>query len=398
MLNIFKHKAFSLIACLCLTSTGVAADAFDDSWQAFERRFDSMMADAGTIGATVGFLRDGKIIARHNYGVANDATGRQIDEGTIFHWASITKTLTATAVMQLRDRGRLSLDDPIIKYLPEVGAVHNPYGSMEDITLRHLITHSSGFRSPTFPWGGGEDWHPFEPKAWSQVAAMMPYTRLYFPPGSAYSYSNPGISMLGRVVEIISGDSIEEYLTKNILMPLGMSKSYFDTTPYHLLADRSNSYWVEGGEVSAFGPDFDTGATVGNGGLNAPVGDMVKWLNVWLGLDDSTPAILRRESFDEMWQALRRTDDTSVEEYMGMVFFTIQNTPEGAAAPTRYIGHTGDQAGFTAFVYIDPKTGTAAIYNNNTAGDHAFGLRERVRADMFEHIFPAAQNTTTEEK
>ncbi len=397
MLNTFKYKAFSLLACLCLTSTGVAADAFSETWQAFEGRFDGMMQEAGTVGATVGFFKDGKIIARHSYGKADGETGRLIDEHTIFHWASITKTLTATAVMQLRDRGRLSLDDPIIRYLPEVRAVHNPYGSMEDITLRHLITHSSGFRSPTFPWSDGEDWQPFEPKAWSQVAAMMPYTRLHFPPGSAYSYSNPGISMLGRVVEIVSGDTIEEYLTKNILMPLGMSKSYFDTTPYHLLKDRSNSYWLEGGKTKTFGLDFDTGATVGNGGLNAPVGDMVKWLSVWLGLDDSTPAILSRESFEEMWQALRRTDDSSVEEYMGMVFFTIQNTPEGKAAPTRYIGHTGDQAGFTAFVYIDPEAGTAAIYNNNTAGDHAFRLREQVRADMFENIFPVAHTGATEE-
>ncbi|WP_417456567.1 serine hydrolase domain-containing protein [Kordiimonas sp.] len=397
MLNTFKYKAFSLLACLCLTSTGVAADALSEAWRAFEGRFDGMMQEAGTVGATVGFFKDDKIIARHSYGMADGETGRLIDDNTIFHWASITKTLTATAVMQLRDRGRLSLDEPIIKYLPEVRAVHNPYGSMEDITLRHLITHSSGFRSPTFPWSDGEDWQPFEPTAWSQVAAMMPYTRLHFPPGSAYSYSNPGISMLGRVVEIVSGDTIEEYLTKNILMQLGMSQSYFDTTPYHLLKDRSNSYWREDGKTKTFGLDFDTGATVGNGGLNAPVGDMVKWLNVWLGLDDSTPAILSRESFEEMWQALRRTDDSSVEEYMGMVFFTIQNTPEGKAAPTRYIGHTGDQAGFTAFVYIDPEAGTAAIYNNNTAGDHAFRLREQVRADMFENIFPAAHTGATEE-
>lgn len=397
MLNSFRSLALVLATSLATSTQVPASESFEDAWAAFGPRFDRMMTEAGTVGATVNFLKDGRITARHIFGKADDATERQIDADTIFHWASITKTLTATAIMQLRDRGRLSLDDPIIRYLPEVRAVHNPYGSMEDITLRHLITHSSGFRSPTFPWSDGEDWQPFEPKAWSQVAGMMPYTRLHFPPGSAYSYSNPGISMLGRVVEIVSGDTIEEYLTKNILMPLGMSKSYFDTTPYHLLADRSNSYWIDDGEIEAFGFDFDTGATVGNGGLNAPVGDMVKWLNVWLGLDDSKPAILDRESFNEMWQAQRRTDDASVEEYMGMVFFSINHTPKGATEPARYIGHTGDQAGFTAFVYIDPEAGTAAIYNNNTAGDHAFELRERVRADMFDHIFPAAHRTAIEE-
>ena len=64
----------------------------------------------------------------------------------------------------------LTLDDPIVKYLPELRQVHNPYGSMDAVTLRMLMSHSAGFRNPTWPWGGDQDWHPFEPPGWAQVS------------------------------------------------------------------------------------------------------------------------------------------------------------------------------------------------------------------------------------
>ena len=82
------------------------------------------------------------------YGLADAERNRPVDEETIYHWASITKTLTGIAIMQLRDRGLLSLDDPVIKYVPELRAAHNPYGDMSEITIRQLMSHSAGFRNP----------------------------------------------------------------------------------------------------------------------------------------------------------------------------------------------------------------------------------------------------------
>ena len=155
--------------------------------------------------------------------------------------------------MQLRDRGLLSLDDPAIKYVPELREVHNPYGDMSQVTIRHLMTHSAGFRAGTWPWGGDQPWHPFEPTRWAQVVAMMPYTELQFRPGTQYSYSNPGVIFLGRIIELFSGDDYEVYVKKNIFMPLGMTRSFFDRAPYHLVAHRSHSYAAtdEGARSSA---------------------------------------------------------------------------------------------------------------------------------------------------
>ena len=134
--------------------------------------------------------------------------------------------------MQLRDRGLLSLDDPAVKYVPELREVHNPYGDISQVTIRHLMTHSAGFRAGTWPWGGDQPWHPFEPTRWAQVVAMMPYTELQFRPGTKYSYSNPGVIFLGRIIELFSGDDYEVYINKNIFMPLGMTRSFFDRAPY----------------------------------------------------------------------------------------------------------------------------------------------------------------------
>ena len=264
---------------------------------------------------------------------------------------------------------------------------------MDEITLRHLITHSSGFRGSTFPWGGSEEWHPHEPTNWSQVAAMMPYTQIHFEPGSQYSYSNPGTSMLGRIVEEVTGDHIEIYLTKNILMPLGMTRSYFDTTPYHLSKHRSNSYINTDGDLAEQGLDFDTGATVGNGGLNAPVGDMIKWMNFLLGTHDDGAGILSRQTLEQMWIPLRPTTDDTVDERMGMVFFVIDHPSADGNSSRRFIGHTGGQKGFASFIYVDPVSGNGAVFASNTINadiERPKQLLRLIRRELFENVFPAA--------
>ncbi len=257
---------------------------FAQRWKPVADEFHALLGREGVVGGSLWFLH-GRFGSRAGVpwpGRSGNRAGK-VDANTIFHWASITKTMTAIAIMQLRDRGRLSLDDPIVKYVPELMAVHNPYGPMEAITIRHLLSHSAGFRNPTWPWGGDQPWHPFEPTQWAQLVAMMPYTEILFPPGSKYSYSNPGIMFLGRTIEKLSGDDFEVYITKNILMPLGMTHSYFDVSPYHLVSERSNNYEVRDGKTVANGLDFDTGITVSNGGLNAPITDMAKYLGLPAG-------------------------------------------------------------------------------------------------------------------
>jgi CubicO group peptidase (beta-lactamase class C family) len=393
-------KACLLVLMLSFAAAALAQtpDGFDRAWQTVRDDYVQANRTAGVVGSSLVVLHAGQPLAAAYFGLADRATQRAVEARTIYHWASITKTFTAIALMQLRDRGLVSLDDPIVDYLPELRAVHNPYGDMRMITLRQLMSHSAGFRAATWPWGGEEPWHPHEPTTWAQLAAMMPYTEILFEPDTQFRYSNPGIIFLGRVIEILTGDDYEVYIDKNILKPLGMYESYFDHTPYHLLPYRSNNYYVEQGQAHPNGLDFDTGITVSNGGLNAPLTDMAKYLAFLMGSDDPAvqaryEAILRRTSLEEMWQPRFPVAEREggFRESMGLSFFLLEK--DGF----RVIGHTGSQKAFQSFIYFDPASRTGAIAAWNTVGLAPEGQRPQpdtpallnaLRLALFEHLFP----------
>ena len=387
---------------------------FDPAWEQVQHSFAHLLEEQGMVGGSLWFFEDGEPRAREMYGFADLETGRRVDEDTIFHWGSITKTFTGIAIMQLRDRGLLSLDDPVVHYIPELRQVHNPFGSMREITIRHLMSHSSGFRGPTWPWGGGEDWQPHEPTSWEQIVAMLPYTEIHFDPGTRWSYSNPGIIFLGRIIELLTGDDYEVYVDKNVFRPLEMHRAYFDHTPNHLLRHRANNYTVVDGVPQANGLDFDTGITVSNGGLNAPITDMAKYLAFLLGAPDDEAlrmrydVVLQRSTLEEMWKAEIEiagpvspggTDPADLRQSMGLTYFILE-TGGGTGGETgglRLIGHTGSQKAYFSFFYIDPATRTAAIAAFNSQGAPAEdGTRQpdaravlnTVRATLLEEIFP----------
>ena len=343
---------------------------FERAYREFRANYESELRKHGIVGSSFFFIHDNRVLARELYGLAHVELSRPVSEDTIYHWASITKTFTGIAILQLRDRGLLKLEDPVVKYLPELKAVHNPHGDMGEITIKHLLTHSAGFRNPTWTWRDDDkDWQPFEPQRWEQLVAMMPYTEVLFKPGSRYSYSNPGVIYLGRIIELLSRDDYAVYIDKNILKPLEMYRSYFDATPYHLLKFRSHSYYVMDGKRVPGRFDADTGITVSNSGLNAPLPDMVKYVNFLLG-DPKQQAVydevLKRSSLEEMWQPQLIAANDFTQGWMnentavGLSFFI--DDIEGR----RYVGHNGDQNGFKSFLSFCPGARTASLLVFNT--------------------------------
>lgn len=360
-----------LFACLLLAAASPAAaqDApFDRALADFRKLHRAEVQRADIAGSSFYLVRDGRTAAADHLGEQDAEAHVPVDANTIYHWASITKTMTGIAIMQLRDRGLLGLDDPIVKYVPELAQVHNPFGDTGAITVRQLMSHSAGFRNGTWPWRD-QDWQPFEPPSWKQLEAMLPYTEVQFKPGSRYSYSNPGIVYLGQVIERLSGEDYEVYIDKNILKPLGMHASYFDRTPPHLLRHRSHSYHIRDGKRIAAPFDADTGITVSNGGLNAPMPDMAKYAAFLLG-DPARKAdydlILKRASLEEMWRPhIAAGEDFSQGRmarttWSGLSFFVDQT--DGI----RIIGHNGDQNGFRAYLSLCPDRGVATLLTFNT--------------------------------
>lgn len=357
--------------CVALLMIGLAASVPSPAQeQTFQAMFDNYVQHDGIVGAEYVILNKTEITESHPVGMADVEARQPVNANTIFHWASITKTLTAVSIMQLRDRGKLSLDDPIVKYVPELMRIHSEDKSVARVTLRHLLSHTSGFQSPTWPYRDDtKPWQPFEPTEWAQLVAMMPYQELAFAPGTKFQYSNQGFIYLARVIEKLTGDPYQVYVQKNILTPLGMTYSYFNISPYHLAADRSNNYTISVGidgktKIVANGREFNTGITTPNGGLNAPLGDMAKWIEFLSGASPwaSSDVILAHKSLEEMWQPVTPVPSdfaTAPPEFMGLSFFLY---PRGSGADAiTLVGHTGHQAAFATFFVMNPRNGRAVI-------------------------------------
>jgi CubicO group peptidase (beta-lactamase class C family) len=412
--------AVSLFALL-LTSLAVAQGSVTGpgNFEAFNKQFDATLAQHGVVGGGFAFVHATAPATERFFGEARRETHQPVDAATAYNWASITKTFTAIAILQLRDRGRLSLDDPAVRYVPELAEVHDAYGPIEAITIRELLTHSAGFRNPTWPWDCDEqancDWQPFEPTKWSQVAAMLPYTHIAFAPGSRWSYSNLGYVFLGQIIERLTGDDYEVYVDKNILKPLGMTQSYFDRAPYFLESHVAASYMRSGAVLTPQPFNYDTGITTSNSGLKAPITDMEKYARFLIG-DTANPlyeVVLKRSSLEEAWRGTLpiaepgqpSTPYTSAlhgaQPKMGLGFFVVE------AGGHRYIYHDGDQAGFSLELLVDPAGESASILavnttdsgvearvdvahpKSNTEPEPSTDLRQSLRTTLIEAVFPA---------
>lgn len=398
-MNVRGVAFLAVLFLACSIVTNAQTGKTDPKFASFKTTYRKELADAGIVGSSFVFLKDNKVVFEDHVGLANISKNQSVNADTIYHWASNTKPFTGIAIMQLRDRGLLKLDDPLTKYVPEIRAIHNKFGAMDEITIRHLLTHSGGFRGGTWPWGSGKDWEPFEPTEWSQLVAMFPYTEVLFQPGSKFSYSNPAIIYLGRIIEKLSGDPYETYIDKNILRPLEMHRSYFDTTPPHLLKYRSHSYYIRDGKRTEGVFDANTGITVANSGLNSPVSDMVKYLNFLVG--SSPPArggvapasgdgvvggdpalydtILKRSSLEEMWQPQFPTPvdangNRGFTTDIGLIYFLDMRNDR------KLIGHGGDQNGFISYIDIHPATRQAAMIVFNTDVAYADGTPDNKNA------------------
>ena len=239
------------------------------------------------------------------------------------------------------------------------------------------MSHSAGFRAGTWPWGGDKPWHPFEPTSWDQIVAMLPYTDVQFAPGSKYSYSNPGVIFLGRIVQLLSGDDYEVYVTKNILMPLGMRSSFFDRAPYYLLPHRSHSYLRDDNGLREARFDFDTGITVSNGGLNSPFDDMAK---VPLLPDRGSEArrlrrrpqaIVARGDVDAA--GTRRRGGRGERERLAGDAVVLRRAP---CRSCELVGHSGDQNGFISHL----SSSSSQPYGLAALDEHRYDAVEGRRA------------------
>ena len=206
-------------------------------------------------GGAVAFVRDGRLLFAGGYGIANTDSQQPVRPDSLFRIASVSKPITAVAVLKLVEDGQLSLDDRAFDLVPLEVSVTDP--RLRDITVRQLLHHSAG-------WDAAESidpmWNPHlvaqhlgvpKPVSCAQTVRFMLSRPLDYDPGERYAYSNFGYCVLGRIIEAVTGESYEEYVTRRILGPLGITRMHIGATLASAAAEGEVQYVGYPGEPLA---------------------------------------------------------------------------------------------------------------------------------------------------
>ena len=253
-------------------------------------------------GAAWGVIVDGRLVHVGTTGVRDIPTRDPVDTSTVFRIASMTKSFTALAILKLRDEGKLSLDDPAERHVPELATLAYPTTDSPRITIRHLLSHAEGFPEDN-PWGDQQLAITDE-----QMSALMrrgiPFSNA---PGVAYEYSNYGFAILGRIVARVSGMPYAEYVRSNILVPLRMESTTLE--PGEVPDDRIARGYRWEDEQWKLEPPLPDGAFGAMGGMLTSITDLGDYVAMYLGAwpprDGADTLPLRRASLREMQQISR---------------------------------------------------------------------------------------------
>jgi CubicO group peptidase (beta-lactamase class C family) len=211
---------------------------------------EEQIADERAPGLSVAVVHDQELVWAKGYGFADVEAQRPAASSTLYRIGSVTKLFTATAILQLRDAGKLALDDPAVEHLPEF-SVRSPFADAQPVTLRHLLTQTSGLTrdAPFAYWTT----HVFPSR--EEVLTSLAKLELTHRPGETYKYSNLGMGLLGLVIERVSGLSYADYVRQRIFQPLGMTSSTAAPSEEHHRR-RATSYYRRAADGSRRSFDY----------------------------------------------------------------------------------------------------------------------------------------------
>jgi CubicO group peptidase (beta-lactamase class C family) len=322
--------AASLAFALVPPPAARADDALDafvaDAAQAYLR-------DSGAPGVSVGIMRDGKIVLAQGYGFARLAPSAPARGDTIYEIGSITKQFVASAIMLLVRDGKLSLDDPVAKYVPSAA-------SGTTVRVRNLLTMTAGY----------VDYYPMDyvtpamqrPTTNGAIIAAYATQPLEFPPGSKYSYSNTNYALLGAIIARVTGEPWDRFVTRRVLAPLGLRSTFCDSPPR--FADPRHAY---GYTTFALGPPMraipeGAGWAGPAGCLASTVGDLLTWEDALAG-----GRVVDRASFEQMAAPAKLTNGETTDYGFGL--------QSGAVRGHRFLTHDGGVSGFSSFEILFPE-------------------------------------------
>lgn len=358
-------------------SSGAAAPRFpnSDRVELLSRAFpaiDQQMRDfanrAHVPGLAYGIVIDGRVAHMGVVGLRDISANAAIDTNTVFRIASMTKSFTAAAILQLRDAGKFSLDDRADRYVPELRSLRLPTTDSRPITIHDLLTHSAGFPEDN-PWGD-QQLAATEAEFSAMLRGGIPFSNT---PGVAYEYSNYGFAILGRIVSNVSGMPYTRYVAERILKPLGMTSTTLEasTVPKERFAHgyrRQDSSWLEE-------PPLPHGAFGAMGGMLTSVRDLSRWvafmLDAWPARNEPDSGPLRRSSRREMQQVARYNGASAVRNpTTGAVSLSAGGYGYGLGVRQTClfsvsVSHSGGLPGFGSLMRWLPEYGVGIVAMGN---------------------------------
>jgi CubicO group peptidase (beta-lactamase class C family) len=330
---------------------------------------EHVLATTGVPSASVAIVQDGKIVYTKAYGEAHLDPNEAAEPHMRYSIGSISKQFTATAILMLQQEGKLSVNDPVGKYLPDLA--HS-----NEVTIREVLSHTSGY----------EDYWPEDylmppmtkPTTAEHILNVWGKKPLDFPPGTKWQYSNTGYVIAGQIVEKVSGEPLLQFLQEHIFRPLGMKEVW-------------NSDVTKLGETDAAGyiryalgplrpaPKEGRGWMFAAGELAMPAYDLAQW-----DISVMDRSLLQAQSYDEMETPVMLKDGSSSHYGLGMFVRDLDGHEE--------LEHSGEVSGFVAENMVFPKNKIAIVVLTNQDASRAAGVIGR---DLAPLLLGVSQTTPT---
>ncbi|HEY1660667.1 MAG TPA: serine hydrolase domain-containing protein [Candidatus Sulfotelmatobacter sp.] len=331
-----------LLATILSTFSAVAQQTISPS---VDRYIDSELHRQHIPGLALLVSRDGKIVQAQGYGLSNVELNVPVKPETIFQSGSVGKQFTATAVMMLVEEGKISLDDPIGKYLKNAPLAWN------EVTIRELLSHTAGFTDYPENFDFRRDYT--EP----QLLKIVEGIPLAFPPGTKWSYSNLGYLTLGILIHQVTGEFYGDFLQGRIFHPLGMTTTRI-ISEADIVPNRAAGYRLVKGELKNQEWVSPTLNTTADGALYFSILDLAKWDAALY-----TETLLKRSSLQQMWTIVKLKNGEPNSGHYGFGWEILEKNGH------HVLDHGGSWQGFKTHIsrYVDDKLTVVVLTNLDSA-------------------------------
>jgi CubicO group peptidase (beta-lactamase class C family) len=360
-MNIFKHQSLILVAvCLFIFQSASAQPA--PSARQIKAKVDQYMKSAvefEKFSGSILIAKDGKPIVSKGYGMANVEFDAPNNPQTVFRLASVSKQFTAAAIMILQERGKLSVNDYACKHLAECPAAWQP------ITIHHLLTNTHGIPGISALEIGSLRGLPIPMDQWYEVTSKKP---LEYAPGEKFKYLNAGYTVLGLIIERISGKFYGEFMQENIFTPLGMKRTAYED-PFRIIKNRATGYKQLQGNPITNVPYREIVRFHAAGGIYSTTEDLLLWSNAL-----SNGKILSKKSIEEMFTPFKE-----MQPGRGYAYGLWSSQKFGR----RRLAHGGNATGFIIYFAYYPEDRVAVIVLSNNQSGSAGKINDVLSAITF---------------